>query len=529
MADLPNYSVLSSVYFKENPEYLKQSIDSILHQTVPTNDFVIVEDGPLTNELNAVLDEYAEKNPCIHLIKQPQNSGLGAALNVGLKQCKNEFVARMDTDDISLPDRCEKELKMFVRHPELDIVGTAIYEFSEDPDRPESIKEMPRTPKDIKSYARRRNPFNHPTVMYKKTVVVECGGYQETKRGEDFALFTKMVFEGHKGFNINKPLLKYRTNDDQFSRRTSRADTKAVIDVQLENYKKGYVKLYDLLYVTAFQIGGGYHTRKHRQEDVSHADKKTDREVIENKKVSVIMPAYNAGKFIEESIKSVLDQTYSDLELIIIDDCSSDNTKDIVNSITDTRVHYYKLKDNGGVGRARNVGIKVSSGRYLAFCDSDDIWVSTKIEKQLERLRSVCSGFSYTAIDMIDEDDQQLKGKRNIPDKIDYKFLLRNTAIATSSVLLDRNIVGKFYMPVLKKGEDYVSWLRLLRKYGPAYGINEALVHYRVRSSSLSGNKLKNISDVLRAQIRFEHIHPVIASFNAGCYAVNGFKKHFIH
>lgn len=248
-----DFSVLMSIYIKEKPDYLQHSIESILGQTVCTNDFVIVKDGLITEELNKVLEEYASKYDCIHIYGYEDNHGLGYALNYGLNQCINELVARMDSDDISLPDRCEKELNLFNEYPELDIVGTDIYEFTDDENCITGLKEVPVLQEEIKKYARRRNPFNHPTVMYKKSSVIKHGGYQEGQRGEDIELFTKMVFEGCKCANINEPLLKYRAVADQYDRRTSKTDSDAVIRVIRSNYKKGYIDLSDYLYVATTQ------------------------------------------------------------------------------------------------------------------------------------------------------------------------------------------------------------------------------------------------------------------------------------
>ncbi len=253
-----NYSVLMSVYIKEKPEYLKRSIESILNQTICTNDFVIVKDGPITAVLDKVLEEYASKYDFIHICGYEKNRGLGFALNYGLKRCINELVARMDSDDISLPERCEKEVNLFNENQKLEIVGTNIYEFSDDENNITGLKKMPASQEDINKYARRRNPFNHPTVMYKRSSVLKYGVYQEGQRGEDIALFTKMVFEGCVCANIDEPLLKYRAAADQFDRRTSKTDSDAVIRVIKNNYKIGYIGLADYLYVAAVQIAGRF-------------------------------------------------------------------------------------------------------------------------------------------------------------------------------------------------------------------------------------------------------------------------------
>lgn len=256
MVKYDNYSVLSSVFYKENPEYLRLAIDSMINQTVVTNDYVIVKDGPLTDELNEVLDEYSKKYEWIRIVTIEKNSGLGAALNFGLKFCKNELVARMDTDDYSLPNRCEKQIKEFNKDNNLEICGTNIDEFTSDISIVESTKVMPSSMEEIKKYARRRNPFNHPTVMYKKSTVQKFGCYSEVKRGEDIELFTKMIFNGSKGYNINESLLRYRAATNQFERRSSLTDAKAVMRVIWNNYEKHYITFSDFIYVVLIQSAG---------------------------------------------------------------------------------------------------------------------------------------------------------------------------------------------------------------------------------------------------------------------------------
>ncbi|MDQ0243674.1 glycosyltransferase involved in cell wall biosynthesis [Bacillus fengqiuensis] len=249
------YSVLTSVYYKENPEYLKLSISSMLNQTIPTDDFVIVKDGPLTDKLETVLADFSEKHKNINIVNLAENVGLGAALNAGLIKCKNELVARMDTDDIALENRCEVQLAEFEKDKKLDIVGSFMYEFYDDPNTIETIKVVPITQKEIYEFGKRRNPFNHPTVMYKKSTVMMNSGYAETRRGEDIDLFTRMLYNGCQARNIDKPLLKYRSNADMFKRRKSLTDTKAYISVIIRSWKMGYSGVKDVFYAVIMQVG----------------------------------------------------------------------------------------------------------------------------------------------------------------------------------------------------------------------------------------------------------------------------------
>lgn len=210
------YSVLMSVYYKEKPEYLQQSIESILHQTAPTDDFVLVCDGPLNPELDSVISKYTT----LHVVRLKENGGLGRALNEGMKHCQHELIARMDSDDISRPDRCERELKVFADHPEVDIVSGTIEEFTTTPDEVYSRRVLPETSEAIVEFAKKRNPFNHPAVMYRKSAVEAAGGYKDFYLLEDYFLWVRMIFRGSKGFNIQEPVLWMRAGSDLYKRRS---------------------------------------------------------------------------------------------------------------------------------------------------------------------------------------------------------------------------------------------------------------------------------------------------------------------
>lgn len=245
--------------------------------------------------------------------------------------------------------------------------------------------------------------------------------------------------------------------------------------------------------------------------------------------VSVIIPTYNSEKYIEETLNSVLNQTYKDFEIIIIDDCSKDNTWKIIKEYEKKYNNIVCLKQeiNKGVAEARNRGIDSAKGRYIAFLDSDDLWYKEKLEKQLNFMKEKKAFFSYTAIEMIDEKGKILKGKREVKEEIDYNFLLRNTMIATSSVIIDKLQYGEFQMPLRRSGQDYATWLQLLKK-GKAYGVNEVYVSYRVRSDSLSSNKLKSIRQVYDIQTQQEKINTIKSIYNCLFFLLNALKKYLI-
>ena len=234
-----DYSVLMSVYKSEKAEYLRIAMNSMWNQTVPTNDFVLMCDGPLTDELDAVIEEMQSEHPELHVIRFEKNGGLGHALQVGVKECKNELIARMDSDDIGRPERCEKELAVFAAHPELSIVGSVIEEFTEIepgttvPTAINAKRVVPEKSKDIVTFAKQRNPFNHPSVMYKKDDVLAAGNYQDVRYMQDYYLWTHMLTAGFKGYNIQEPLVWMRADSNLFKRRSG----KLYRDIQLNLFK----------------------------------------------------------------------------------------------------------------------------------------------------------------------------------------------------------------------------------------------------------------------------------------------------
>lgn len=220
VGDYKGYSVLMSVYHKEKPEYLNQAIASIQAQTLPTDDFVLVCDGPLNDALDAVISvKQQEMGETLNVVRLAKNGGLGNALNEGIKHCKNELVARMDSDDIAYPDRCEKQIAVFHTHPEVSICSGIVEEFTNTPDVVEAKRVPPETHEEIIEFAKKRNPFNHPCSMYKKSAVEAVGSYQDFYLLEDYYLWLRMLIAGYHGYNIQEPLLHMRAGSDMYLRR----------------------------------------------------------------------------------------------------------------------------------------------------------------------------------------------------------------------------------------------------------------------------------------------------------------------
>lgn len=216
---------------------------------------------------------------------------------------------------------------------------------------------------------------------------------------------------------------------------------------------------------------------------------------MERNLVSVIMPTYNTGSILADSIDSVLNQTYKNLELIITDDKSDDETTlDILRrySEKDNRVRVFYLGENKGAGYARNVSIENARGQYIAFCDSDDRWFPEKIEKQVFFLKQKGCSVTYSSYIVCDQHDTE-QGIVISPEKVTFSMMKRDNKIGCLTLLYDVERYGKFYLPLLRKRQDWAMLLTIMKKCGTAYGLKEPLAFYRVRNGSLSHNKISLI------------------------------------
>lgn len=206
------------------------------------------------------------------------------------------------------------------------------------------------------------------------------------------------------------------------------------------------------------------------------------------------------------------------------------NSAEIIKRIAldDQRIKYHKQDQKSGAAVARNKGIELAQGQYIAFLDSDDYWLHDKLQRELDLMIGMNCSIVYAATQMIDENDQKLGDYTPVPEWTDYKHLLKRTVIATSTVLLNMEKVGMFSMPLRRSGQDYDTWLLLLRRIDKAYGINEPLVLYRISPKSLSSNKFKSIKQVFDIQTKDEGLNSIYAGYNTLCFILYAFKKHFL-
>ena len=243
------------VYYKDNPDYFKQAMDSILKQTVKSQDIVLSIDGPIDGDLLEAVIEYIEKYSEIHPIWIPENIGQGKSFQLALPKCRSEIVFRMDSDDISIPTRFEKQLDYLEKHPNIKLLSSTISEFTDDSENIVTIKKVPETNKEILRLARRWNPINHPSVVFYKSAVLSVGGNQDFYRYEDYFLWVRMLSAGFEAANIQESLLYYRLSQENLKRRMNWKTTVSAVKFHKWKYKIGFSNWFDTYYMIIVMVG----------------------------------------------------------------------------------------------------------------------------------------------------------------------------------------------------------------------------------------------------------------------------------
>lgn len=246
--------------------------------------------------------------------------------------------------------------------------------------------------------------------------------------------------------------------------------------------------------------------------------------------VSIVTPSYNASSFIKETIQSVQSQTYTNWEMIIVDDVSKDNTRELIKEEIkkDDRIQLIELQENGGAAIARNTGINCAKGKYIAFLDSDDLWLPEKLEKQLEFMQNNDIAFSFTSYQIMNQDGILTDKVVHVPEKINYNGLLKNTIIGCLTVMLDIEKLGKVQMPNIRTRQDTATWLKILRQGHYAYGLDEVLSNYRKVENSISSKKFKMAKMNWKLYREIEGLSILKSAWCFINYALNGVVKHFV-
>ena len=247
--------------------------------------------------------------------------------------------------------------------------------------------------------------------------------------------------------------------------------------------------------------------------------------------ISIITPVHNSEKYISETIKSVQKQSYSNWEMILIDDCSTDNSVAIIEEIqaNDSRIHLIKNEKNSGPAITRNKGIKAAKGEFITFLDGDDIWFLKFLETSLNTCLENNYEFVFSSYKRYDEDLNPLIADFIVPDKVNYNQLLKACPIPCLTAFIDIRKMGKFYMPIMNKRQDWGLWLAILKRVDYAYGIEEPLAIYRMRKDSVSRSKRKLIPYVWKIYRDVEGFDAIKSSYYFFHWAFNGFKKYYIN
>ena len=238
--------------------------------------------------------------------------------------------------------------------------------------------------------------------------------------------------------------------------------------------------------------------------------------------ISIITPTYNCEEYISETIESVLNQTYEQWEMIIVDDCSTDNTKKIIDKYSrdDKRIRYYPLNINSGAAIARTKAMELAEGEYMAFLDSDDLWIPCKLEKQLEFMKQNDYSFTCTAYEQIDQSGKLLnKIVKSIP-KTNYNRLLLDCPVGNSTVMYNVSNMGKFEVPNIRKRNDDALWLTMLKKETYIFGMTDVLMQYRIRENSISNNKVSLIKYHWILYRNIEHLSVLRSIFHIGYWVL---------
>ncbi len=241
------------------------------------------------------------------------------------------------------------------------------------------------------------------------------------------------------------------------------------------------------------------------------------------KSVSIIMPAYNSARFIRHAVESVLAQTYTDWELLIVDDCSYDNTEQVVSAIKDPRIRYMRNEQNMGAASTRNRALRQAEGRYIAFLDSDDLWTPDKLEKQIAFMQQNGYAFTFTDYCIINEDSTPQNKILHMPASLTYRQYCCNTAIGCLTVIIDRQMTGPFEMPDIRSSHDMGLWLEIMKRGFTAYALRECLASYRIVATSNTAKKWKAAKDVWRVYRELEHM-----GIPASAYCFCGYAWHAI-
>jgi glycosyltransferase involved in cell wall biosynthesis len=450
----PKISVVMSVY--NGALFLGEAIKSILNQTCQDFEFIIINDAS-TDDTSKVLAEFTDSR--IIVLKNDENIGMTKSLNIGIRHAKGQFVARMDADDISLPQRFEKQLLFLENNPEYALVGSSYFKIDEAGNKVSIIKVL-ADDLAIRRELKKQNWFGHGTVMIRRQVLAEMGGYDERfKYSQDYDLWIR-VSSRFKMANIEEPLYCWRSTGLGISN-----------EKMIEQAFYGHAAILDASKKGKFLETG--------MRDFPPL-------------VSVIIPTYNRPEMLAEAIRSVLNQSYSYYEIIVVNDGGA-SVEDLISTLNGkANILYITHRDNKGLAAARNMGIKNANGKYLAYLDDDDIFYPKHIETLVGFLETndhhVAYTDAYRAVQVWRNNRYDIT-KKDLPYSYDFDYdrILTENYIPVLCVMHRKeciNDVGMFDEN-LSRIEDWDFWIRMSRLY-KFHHIKEITCEFRWREDGNS-------------------------------------------
>ena len=516
--DNPKISVVMSVY--NGGKYLEDSIKSILTQTFQDFEFIIINDTSTDNteEILKIFDD-----PRIKIITNDQNIGLTRSLNKGIQLARGIYIARMDADDISLPHRFETQVHFLEKNPDYALVGSSYYQIDKD-NKIHTLINVLTDNIQIKQGLTKQNWFGHGSVMMRKDVFREVGGYDERfKLAQDYDLWLRIA-AGHKMANIEEPLYKWRV-------------TKSGISVEKEAEQKYYANL------AILEAKKRDHLKTTRH-DTQHSYNTLQTKPL----VSVIVPTYNRPGMLIETLKSILKQSYEVFEIIVVNDAGV-NVENIITDLNQKQnIVYIKHSKNKGLAAARNTGISAAKGKYIAYLDDDDIFYPEHIETLATFMETTGYKVAYTdayRAHQEKENGQFVTKKKDVPYSFDFDYdrILTGNFIPVLCIMHEKACIERVGMfdETLRSHEDWDLWMRMSREFQFAH-IKKITCEFswRLDGSTMTVGKKEEMdytrNAVLQRGIKLYHeeqkqikalLNKAEALFQKGAYneAIDAYKK----